>query len=146
VRSAVCDPTAQRFQGNYDSITINPDQAVPLSLAITELLTNALKNMGAPSNGDQKPILSVRLTRSGAEEAVVQLCNSVAQERDIDDDITGSGLGVALIKAFTQQMGGEYEACCANNMYTARLSFPIEDFDGSDVPEKMPPLQCQPAE
>lgn len=138
VRSTVADPSAIEFHEDYQDVVIYPDQAVPLSLAVTELLTNALKNMGTPKDGGDKPMLSVRLLHEGAGSARFQLCNSVAGQRDIDVDLTSSGLGLPLIKAFAQQINGRYEAGCTDDIYSAALHFPIAEFEGEDVPETMP--------
>ena len=57
-------------------ILLTPDQAVPLSLLLTEALTNAMKYAGGAREGAQ-PELEVTLTREAGTGAVLRLSNSL---------------------------------------------------------------------
>jgi two-component sensor histidine kinase len=57
-----------------DDIRLTPDQAVPLSLLLTETLANALKYSAAPAG--ELPQLSVSLQREREGQAVIEVVNS----------------------------------------------------------------------
>ncbi len=125
VRSGVSDLMSIRFTESYDNIVVYPDQAVPLSMAVTELLANALKNLGAAEG--ETPDLSVLLQRDGDSGARLEVCNSVAAIKEEDEQ--GSGLGLALVRAFTGQLEGTCKMACEQGRYCAVMRFPIADFD-----------------
>ncbi|SEM43444.1 Two-component sensor histidine kinase, contains HisKA and HATPase domains [Gemmobacter aquatilis] len=91
-----------------DDIHLTPDQAVPLSLLVTEALTNALKYASAPAG--QRPRLRVCLRRLPDCRAGVEIANSITGSRGphpalMEGDASGSGLGEALVRAFAAQLG-----------------------------------------
>ncbi|MFD1809716.1 sensor histidine kinase [Gemmobacter lanyuensis] len=66
------------LQTAFDDVRLTPDQAVPLSLLLTEALTNALKYAAAPAG--ERPRLSVSLCRTPDGRARVRVINSVTPE------------------------------------------------------------------
>jgi len=129
VSSIVPDLKAIRFEESYADIVVYPDQAVPLSLAVTELLTNALKHLGACDGN--RPMLRVRLERDGERGAVLEVHNSLADPDCMTDPPESTGLGLALVQAFTSQLDGTCEVDSGESHYCAVLRFPIADFDAS---------------
>jgi two-component system, sensor histidine kinase PdtaS len=105
----------------FDDIALTPDQAVPLSLLLTEALTNAIKY--SRSAAGKPPRLEVTLRREGATEAVLSVGNEIASPAPE----TGSdgGLGSQLMTAFAQQLGGVNRVTVQGDMYRLRLRFPL---------------------
>jgi two-component sensor histidine kinase len=110
---------------DFDDIRLNPDQAVPLSLFVTEAMTNALKYLGG-INGS-KPALHVVLREVGEGRAEVQISNSVSTESATPDQETSSGLGSELMEAFAEQLDGAYSADREGDLFVVSLKFPIEE-------------------
>ena len=93
---------------DLEDIRLTPDQAVPLSLLVTEALTNALKYASALPG--KQPKLRVRLYRIGDSRAGIEISNSALQsgpkpDAMLDGVEDGSGLGDALMRAFAGQLG-----------------------------------------
>jgi two-component sensor histidine kinase len=105
-------------------LRMTPDQAVPLSLLLTEALTNAMKYAGA-NNGDT-PRLDVALRREGGTGAVLEVSNTVGiHPREDDGFDTGTGLGAQLLMAFAQQIGGHVETIATETGYNLRVTFDV---------------------
>ncbi|THD72794.1 sensor histidine kinase [Thalassobius vesicularis] len=124
--SALPNEADVRYSDEFESIVLYPDQAVPLSLAASEMLTNALKYMGKPSDG--QAWLSVRLVPEGKDRVLFEVANSIGEKVDLDVAITETGLGDKLIAAFVQQMEGEVETVTEDSVYRIRIHFPIIEF------------------
>ncbi|MAQ83327.1 MAG: hypothetical protein CMH12_08850 [Maritimibacter sp.] len=136
ISSVIDDESSIDFEEGYDDIVVYPDQAVPLSLAVTELLTNALKHLGAPSEGE-KPVLTIHLRREGTDDAEVMICNSLSAHTPDGDAPQGSGLGMALVTAFAHQLEGNATNESTPEQFCSVLRFPVADFDDTDVPSEL---------
>jgi two-component system, sensor histidine kinase PdtaS len=108
---------------DIDDLRLVPDQAVPLSLLLAEALTNAQKHSGATRG--QPGTLNVRLKRSGGSDAVLEVVNSHTPETGTTAPAWGAGIGVQLIGAFVQQLGGTQEFIAAEDTYTMRVTFSV---------------------
>lgn len=90
-----------------EDIRLTPDQAVPLSLLVTEALTNALKYSSAPPG--ERPRLRVVLRRRDDCRAEIEIANSLEPGGTrpvlLAGEEAGSGLGEALLRAFAGQLG-----------------------------------------
>lgn len=108
-----------------DPVIIFPDQAVPLSMLVSEALTNAMKYIGG-----QSPRLSVTLSLTGDSEACLEVENSRAANQTIDDDLEFAtpGLGQQLIRAFTSQLGGKADVVQTDETYRLVVAFQVEHF------------------
>lgn len=99
-----------RLHTDLDPVVLSPDQLVPLSLLLTEAVTNALK-YASPDSDSGDCWMRVRL--SDADGAVtLEVTNSLAAPADrvrADDGASGSGLGSELIDAFTMQLRAELD-------------------------------------
>ena len=124
--SALPDARALQYSEAFEPVVMYPDQGVPLSLAASEMVMNALKYMGAPAG--EKPWLEISLTREGENDVVFEVANSVGNKvcRDVPD--TETGLGDKLIAAFVQQMEGVVETQEEEGVYRIRIRIPIADF------------------
>ncbi|WP_151720645.1 histidine kinase dimerization/phosphoacceptor domain -containing protein [Gemmobacter serpentinus] len=110
----------------FADLRLTPDQAVPLSLLVTEALTNALKYAGAPPG--KRPHLSVRLEMQDGNRARVTIRNSAHAGRHqvdpaLDGPAEGSGLGEALVRAFAAQLGTTTEVKVDETSYQLSFSF-----------------------
>jgi two-component sensor histidine kinase len=119
------------------AVTLDADQLVPLSLLLTESVTNALKYTGLPSEG-VRPWIRVGLYGND-KEVVLSLSNSMGTctERGAEEPETSSSqLGTELIDAFAMQLGAQLvvgERKGAKGPYwEMRVKFP------RTVPQKIP--------
>jgi two-component sensor histidine kinase/heme exporter protein D len=111
---------------DFDDISLTPDQAVPLSLLLTEALTNAIKYARGAVGQDRT--LSVRMKRAAGERAVLSVINSMsdaAEEASNSLQNTGTGLGAQLQAAFAQQLGGTISQGLVGGSYRMEMSFAV---------------------
>ncbi len=113
-------------QQDYQRVVLYPDQAVPLTLAATEALTNALKYVGRPASGT--PWITIRLINDGDSSAVLEIGNSLGVSPPGFSDPEGSGMGEQLIRAFAAQLDGVLSAEEDAERHIVRLRFPIGSF------------------
>ena len=104
----------------YDSLQMDADDAAPLTLLISEAVTNALKYLGTPEKGGQAR-LEISLLASGAAEACFRITNTTSGAQGSD----GTGLGTQLISAFTRQLNGHVEVGFEAEEHWLSLTFPI---------------------
>ncbi|MDZ4095388.1 MAG: histidine kinase dimerization/phosphoacceptor domain -containing protein [Paracoccaceae bacterium] len=109
-----------------DPVPMTPDQAVPLSLLLTEALTNALKYMG--SEPGAAPRLSVTLKRLLDGRAALEVCNTTGPQTLVaeNEPDLGSGLGSQLLDAFSRQLDGEVTIIATDGEYRLRLEFLVQ--------------------
>ncbi len=124
--------TADRLaetQTAFDPIHLTPDQAVPLSLMLTEALTNALKHAGSSTPGHTK--LSVSLRRTDPDTARLEIANSadLAGNVSLLSSLESTGLGQQLMSAFASQLMGKLTSGLEGATYVMRLDFPIRPLD-----------------
>ncbi|QUJ75952.1 sensor histidine kinase [Sulfitobacter albidus] len=103
----------------YDSVMIGPDDAAPLTLLVSEAMTNALKHV--PQGAPEGARIKVSLEKVEAERAVLSISNTSGGTPPDG----GTGLGSRLIQAFARQLNGELEVDEGGEDYTLRLSFPV---------------------
>ncbi len=108
-----------RFDVRAAQLSLPSDHAVTLTLALNELLTNAVKY--GLSSGEVCTI-TVDLQKDG-DIAILQVSNSVASNRELT--IASEGVGTRLVGAFAQQLGAELSLQNADGRYSVRLAFPI---------------------
>lgn len=114
-----------RIEEEYDPIRLTPDQAVPLSLFLTEALTNAIKYAG--HDADNPPFLSVSLKRMEGNTALLCVVNSIGAV-PVDDSAqlaAGTGLGLQLLDSFAQQIGGTLTRDQTEDKFALGLGFKL---------------------
>ncbi|GGL69216.1 sensor histidine kinase [Wenxinia marina] len=111
------------LQTDFAPLRLLPDQAVPLSLFVTEALTNAMKYAGLGL--EATPSLRVSLCRDEEDgPARLEISNSLpAPGADTADLDGGTGLGARLLSAFAVQVGGTYETVKTDDAYRVTLMF-----------------------
>ena len=125
---AVAIPTAGlSIDRSFDKVLLFPDQAVPLSLFVSEAVTNALKYMGRRADGSA--VLSVDLVAEQDDAARLTVSNSLGTRLMPDAEVRGSGLGNSLIQAFAQQLRGTCTIDQTDEAYVVSVSFQSLPFD-----------------
>jgi two-component sensor histidine kinase len=109
-----------------DEINLTPDQAVPLSLLLTEAMGNAMKYAGP--GPDRKIHIKVQFSLTDGQTAALSVENSLnngAEDRARAAAIEGTGLGDQLLTAFTQQLGGKLERTLSDEFYRLSVRFTL---------------------
>jgi two-component sensor histidine kinase len=120
------DPDKLDCEMDFDPVILFPDQAVPLSLLASELVTNALKYLGAPEGSKSRLRVSLKEETPGQ---VRLTCGNSLSDDPTEPDADG-GLGMQLVHAFAGQLGGRIEIEETPDFYRATVLFAIEDFTG----------------
>jgi len=105
---------------SYETIEIDADDAAPLTLLVSEAVTNALKYVATVAPG--KGFISLKLSYTGPEKAMLEVRNTIGNPDEVP---TGTGLGSRLILAFTRQLNGHVEIETKNGVYEMRVDFPV---------------------
>lgn len=117
-----------------DPLQLTPDQAVPLSLLLTEAMTNAVKYASADVG---TPLISVSLSRLAEGRARLEVRNGIAASgphRDGDaGDEAHSGLGSQLLNAFAQQLGGVLSVLDMPGTYALSVEFDIRPLSEGEL-------------
>lgn len=104
---------------NYEKITLDPDDAAPLTLLTSEAVTNALKYVSAAQGKTAE--IGVDLSYDGPETARLTVENTAHHA----PETTGTGLGSKLILAFTRQLTGQLEVTEEAGTYRMTVTFPV---------------------
>jgi two-component sensor histidine kinase len=113
-------------------VTLDADQAVPLSLLATEAMTNAVKHLGAPADGPAR--LRVALAEAPAGEVAFEISNTcVPAEAGACTDSDMPTLGARLIAAFASQLGGALDISEGEDRYRLVLRFAKHAADATDA-------------
>jgi two-component sensor histidine kinase len=138
IEAAAPTATAVRIATSYDTMTLYPDQAVPLSLLVSEAVTNAMKYVGRPAPPDE-PWIRVALRRLGPDLAAIEVENSRGEPLLARELARGTGLGANLIRAFAVQMRGTLSPIAdEGEAYLVRVEFPIIGFEDTPVESELP--------
>ena len=110
---------------SFDAIRLTPDQSVPLSLILTESLTNVLKHAGVDPTG--KTTLTVGLHRHGDGRALLTVANTAPRSgaASILPGAESTGLGEQLLSAFATQLNGDLKVERDHEIYAVTLDFPM---------------------
>ncbi len=104
---------------DYATVSLDADDAAPLTLLVSEALTNALKYI--PQNPETPKKISIQLTSSAPELAELTIVNTVGGA-PVEE---GTGLGSKLILAFARQLNGQVDVNDDGELYTLRIVFPV---------------------
>ena len=110
-----------RVNQSYGVVELDADDAAPLTLLISEAVTNALKYMQQPKSGERAH-LDISLRMDGPESAVFQIANSTGSESGSD----GTGLGTQLINAFARQLSAHAETMREADLHRLTVRFPVQ--------------------
>tara|TARA_R110002049_G_scaffold157182_3_gene322159 strand:+ start:1276 stop:2997 length:1722 start_codon:yes stop_codon:yes gene_type:complete len=104
---------------NYEAVQLDPDDAAPLTLLVSEAITNALKYVAADATGAGQ--IEVSLSHTQPEMALLLVKNTVGKG-EVED---GTGLGSRLINAFSRQLNGQVEITEDDGLYVLRVEFHV---------------------
>lgn len=114
------EPSAEiKVSEEYDGIMIGPDDAAPLTLLVSEAVTNALKYVGANDGGEKR--ITISLKQTGDETAQLRVVNTTGDT--VPED--GTGLGSRLIQAFARQLNGTLLIQDNDDRFVLELNFPV---------------------
>lgn len=127
----------RRFQmrRQIDPVVLTPDQAVPLALWFTEVLTNAMKYASGDGPAEAAR-LEVTLRMEAENRCRLTVRNSVAADSGAEDsaaaaedvaDRPDGGLGSRLLEAFAEQLGGEFVMEERDGWHRAELRFTVAE-------------------
>lgn len=103
----------------YASVSLDADDAAPLTLLLSEAMTNALKNIR--QDGKAPSAISVTLSLDAPDMARLILSNT--KGGIIDQE--GTGLGSRLIEAFARQLNGQVEIKDEPTAFQLIVTFPV---------------------
>ena len=101
-------------------VIVFPDQAVPLTLLVSEAITNARKYVGPDESG--KTWLSVALKELPEEKILVEVINSMPPEQVINEP----GLGSQLMQAFSTQLAADFTHKQIGDQFVTRAVFTLK--------------------
>lgn len=107
---------------DLDHIVVFPDQAVPLSMLVSEALTNAQKYIGGVD-----PWITLSLKVDPDNMARLQIVNSNDPDAPGPEETESTGLGQQLIRAFATQLNGTLNTDATGGRYAIEVLFKIED-------------------
>ncbi|TMV94238.1 histidine kinase [Thioclava sp. BHET1] len=113
-----------------DDIHLTPDQAVPLSLLLTEAMTNAMKYA---SNRNGTPQLDISLRKLEGMRARLRVSNTVDPDAEPSSSVDGSGLGSQLVNAFVQQLSGQLKIENEGERYLLVTEFALRPLEESEL-------------
>ncbi len=115
------------LQFDIDAIVMFPDQAVPLSLFLTETAINAFKY--ADAEGDETPWVKVRFVLEAPGQALLEISNSLGPLSMETKEGEMSGFGSQLIRAFSMQLRAKTDITQQDGVYRVVSRFNVEDFE-----------------
>lgn len=110
------------FEIDAPTIRLASDQAVPLGLIVTEVITNAFKH-GFPSG--RSGTIRIKLLVRG-EEAELVISDNGLSSTPSSTEGKSDGLGDVLIAGFARQLGGTMDKSTTEEEFVLRLTFPLQ--------------------
>lgn len=114
------------LETHFESVELYPDQAVPLSMLAAEALTNALKYARAPGQARIEVHQTFAATSGQVTLRVANSCEGAAAKTG---ELTSSGLGQKLMRAFEAQLNTLAAVTESDDSYVYEVSFMREEFD-----------------
>ena len=103
----------------YEAIQLDPDDAAPLTLLVSEAVTNALKYVSAGGQPNARIEISLFYTQPEMAKLTVRNTTGAGEVEE------GTGLGSRLISAFSLQLNGKAEVEDDGTFYTLMVEFPV---------------------
>lgn len=112
--------SAVTVEQSYAPVQLDTDDAAPLTLLVSETVTNAMKYIGQATPATPAK-LSIALTLMDDETALFSIANTVGKAPSAE----GTGLGTQLINAFARQLNAEVQTEEKDGMHRLSLTFPV---------------------
>jgi two-component system, sensor histidine kinase PdtaS len=106
---------------SFEEIHLIPDQAVPLALLLTELLS------GLPTQTGGDATVDVALQRQEDGLAILRITGPAILGAAPTDQPTPTVIGTQLVRGFAQQIGGTLQVASTADVVDVVLSFPIRE-------------------
>lgn len=103
----------------YEAIQLDPDDAAPLTLLVSEAVTNALKYVAVAEM--DRGLIEISLKYTAPEMALLLVKNTTGS----GEVEKGTGLGSRLIHAFSRQLNGQFDVIEEDDSYTLSVEFPV---------------------
>ncbi len=107
-------------------LQLYPDQAVPLSMVLSEMLTNAFKYVGRPEDAAARIDVTLKAAPDGRVELAVENTRGTPLGEELDNDSTG--IGTRLMRAFVMQLDGVEEVEDLPDSYRMVVRFRPAEF------------------
>ncbi|WP_298921950.1 histidine kinase dimerization/phosphoacceptor domain -containing protein [uncultured Roseobacter sp.] len=117
------------IEQSYEAVKLDTDDAAPLTLLVSETVTNAMKYIGVP-DAKNPAFLKISLAQTDPETADFTIINSVGNASSAAE---GTGLGSQLINAFARQLNAQVDVTAKDNVHALTVTFP--------VPHRIKPIQ-----
>lgn len=127
VNGAARDGVALDLEAAVDEVPIAPDEAVTLSLLVSEAMTNAVDQAAGLAPGDGRAPIFLSLRRRDEGLARLAIRNPRAGGAADPDAAQVDGLGLQLIRAFARQLDGMLDLREEAGGFTLTLDFPTDD-------------------
>ncbi|WP_135502848.1 histidine kinase dimerization/phosphoacceptor domain -containing protein [Roseovarius aestuariivivens] len=127
-----------RLEVDLDEVPLYPDQAVPVSMFLSEAMTNAIKYAGIP-DGKSEAWIGIKLSlddntvRLSIENSLGEPIVAPSESCEI-----GSGLGMRLMQAFTSQLDGHDKVEQTDLTYCHEVCFQMQPAMNGDVKDADP--------
>ncbi|MEM9699201.1 MAG: sensor histidine kinase [Pseudomonadota bacterium] len=108
-----------QVEQSYSPITLEADNAAPLTLLVSEAMTNALKYVDQGKKDGAR--IAIDLSENESDQAVLTITNTTGGRPEHE----GTGLGSKLIVAFARQLNGHVYTEEEAGLHTLRIDFPI---------------------
>lgn len=126
---APTDAPRPKISMEFDTVTLYPDQAVPLALLTVEAVTNALKYLAPDAKGERWVTMSFRMI--DAENVCLTIANSTNHKIETDEESTG--LGSQLIRGFARQLESLPEIEKGEDHFSLSLTFEALPFEPTNT-------------
>ncbi len=93
-----------KFEVSVEELSIDVSVAIPLGLIINELITNSMKHA---FKNTSEPIIFIKIVRQDSDVLHVTIRDNGSGINDIKSKT--DGMGMVLIEALTEQLGGTYK-------------------------------------
>lgn len=106
-----------------ENCTLTLNKAIPVSLVLNELLTNAMKYAFV---GQTEGIISIQMYYSGANSILILSDNGIGFPDEFDPEHAAS-LGIRMVKTFVEyQLDGTYKITTGSDGTTWTIEFPLD--------------------
>ncbi|WP_299831584.1 sensor histidine kinase [uncultured Roseobacter sp.] len=112
--------SAVTVEQSYAPVQLDTDDAAPLTLLVSEAVTNAMKYIGQATARDPAK-LKIELSQEDGEMAVFAISNTVGETAEAES----TGLGKQLINAFARQLNAEVTTEVKEGVHCLTLAFPV---------------------
>lgn len=118
--------SAVKIVRDLQPMHLYPDQAAPLSMVLSEMLTNAVKYVGVPAQGPAE--IQIRLAQAEGGEISLSVENTKGAAVTPMDPGDSTGIGSRLMRAFVVQLEGQQEVIEDSDRYRITVRFHPSEF------------------